>query len=106
MQAFDVLVLREDGDVRLELRGELDPLTAPNLRATAAEVLSEPCDSVVLGCDGLTFLDSSGLTAMVEIKKRCDEVGARMRLVGYDANIGRLLEITGLNCVLTEPGDA
>lgn len=52
----------------LHVRGELDVATAPQLEDAVAAVAGGPAD-LVLDMKGLTFVDSSGLTALVRVHK-------------------------------------
>jgi len=72
--------------------GELDMATAPRLR----EAL-EPIDGdVLVDLTDLTFLDSSGVGALVAQRQRLAEHGSRLRLFGLQAPVRRTLEILGL----------
>jgi hypothetical protein len=48
----------------------------------------------------LTFCDSSGLRALLEIRDRCHRVGTNLRLTNVPANVHRVFELTGTTGVL------
>jgi anti-anti-sigma factor len=86
-----------DGDeVVLVLVGELDPHTAPLLRAAIDGALGERTSSLVLDVAGLGFIDSSGLRVVISAHKEMDERQGRLALRSPTPNTRRLLEITGL----------
>jgi anti-sigma B factor antagonist len=63
----------ETGDAqRMELRGELDIGTAPELEQAVERALEEGCREVVLDLTGTTLLDSSGLGALLRAKRTVD----------------------------------
>ncbi len=86
------LDLSLDGDGALVLHGEVDSYTAPEL----AERLAADPPVEVVDVAGVTFIDSSGLRAIVEAHRARAEVGSRLVLRAPSAAVQRLLEISGL----------
>jgi len=81
----------------VEVAGEVDVYTTPELRAAVAEVQEKaqrPHLVVLLG--ELTFCDSSGLGVLVGAHKRAVMAGGRVALVGTRENLLRILRVTGL----------
>lgn len=89
-----------DGATVAVVAGDLDLLTVPDF--------GQQLDRVVLGADALlildlsavTFLDSSGLSALVTHQKRLAERGATTRLVCAERLL-KLFRITRLDQVFT-----
>jgi anti-sigma B factor antagonist len=97
------------GDVGLvEVIGEVDANTAPELRDTATTLLKDGLRSVVIACERLTFMDSAGLTALIELHALAAERGATFAVRNPTELVSRLLRITGLDAEIcieeTEPG--
>jgi anti-sigma B factor antagonist len=86
------LDLSIDTDGTLVLRGEIDSYTAPDL---ADRLAAEPLVEVV-DVAGVTFIDSSGLRAIVEAHQARATAGSRLVLRAPSAAVQRLLEISGL----------
>jgi anti-anti-sigma factor len=84
----------------LHVRGDVDLATAPKLQAALEEL---DTGAVVVDLTEVTFLDSSGLSALVQARKRLTEgpTGATFRLVVARPSIRRVLEVTGLTQVFT-----
>jgi anti-sigma B factor antagonist len=80
--------------------GEIDVHTSPGLSDAlrAADALS---DRLVLDLTAVTFLDSTGLSAMVAALNRGKERGGSMSLVGPSGVVRRVLAITELDQVFT-----
>ena len=78
------------------LVGELDPHTAPILRSSVDDAVSDATTTLVLDVAGLQFIDSSGLRVIISAHKTMDERGGRLVLRAPTDNTRRLLEITGL----------
>jgi anti-sigma B factor antagonist len=53
--------------------------------------------SMTLDMGGVTFIDSTGISALIEAHKRLDGVGCRMRLANVPACVARVTELTGLD---------
>lgn len=92
-----VIDLTEDGTgAVLHLRGELDVATAATaIREVAVAAESSP--TVTVDLSGLTFIDSSGLNALVRIRRLSDaDAGRAVTLRAPSAAIRKALDITGL----------
>lgn len=76
--------------------GEVDIATAPQLQAVFDEVLEASPDSVLVELDDVTFLDSSGIRALVIAKRRLSEVGASFVIDGMSEAVKHVLEIAGM----------
>lgn len=74
-------------------RGELD-LAGADLARQALVELTGP--NVMLDLSGLTFLDVSGLRAIVSAKQRADATGGALRIQGARGSVRRVFDLTGL----------
>lgn len=88
-----------DGEVVLRVGGELDLGTADQLRAAAGRYL-HPGTRLTLDLSGVTFCDSTGLSALVTIHKQARAAGGELILLDPLARIMHLFTITGLVRVL------
>jgi anti-sigma B factor antagonist len=85
------------GQVVLEVGGEVDMLTSPQLRAAALEKFeTEGVQLVVLVLDGVTFLGTSGLAVLIEVREAAHNAGVELRLVCTARRVLRPLTIAGL----------
>ena len=96
---------------QLLLSGEIDLASADALRRAGIRAVDAlgPSDRLDIDLSGVTFIDSSGLGALVSIRNAADSAGREMSLLGASASVVRLLELTGLRevfTVLPEPGPA
>ena len=89
------------GDVVLaRVEGELDLSTAAAFREAIDRRLADGAKHLVLSLAGLTFLDSSGLGAILGRYRRVSERGGRMVAADVPAHIARLLSLSGLQRVI------
>jgi anti-sigma B factor antagonist len=82
----------------IEVGGEVDMLTSPQLRAIVLEQF-EPAagtELVVLGMDGVTFLGTSGLAVLIEVREAAHAAGVELRLACTARRVLRPLTIAGL----------
>jgi anti-sigma B factor antagonist len=78
--------------------GEIDVHTSPGLN-DALRTGDASSHRIVLDLTAVTFLDSTGLTAMVAALNRARERGGSMTLVGPSGMVRRVLAITELDRV-------
>lgn len=76
--------------------GELDVASAPGLRDLLLGSLNR-CSELVLDLTAVTFLDSTGLQALLAARRRAMLNGERLRLrITANGPVQRILELTGL----------
>jgi len=88
--------------------GELDTYTVPDARRVFDGLTALPGSEVVVDLREVTFLDSSGLGALIGLYHRVTAAGGHLRLVCAGVTL-RLVELMNLGQVLdvsTELGDA
>jgi anti-sigma B factor antagonist len=91
---FDVLQV---GDLaRITVIGEIDSSTAPLLRTELDTVLEGAPSELVLDLDGVTFLDSAGLSVLAATHRRLAGGKTRLRLLASGRPVIRPMQITGL----------
>jgi anti-sigma B factor antagonist len=94
------LILNErevDSHAVIEVRGEVDVHSAPQLRDRLIEVLDAGNSSVVVDLSWLQFIDSTGLGALVAALNHANSVGAKFRLVCKAERLLKVFRITGLD---------
>lgn len=95
--AYDAQVVRLGDAVRAVVSGEVDLLTEPDLVGKVAEVMVGPgVTSVVIDLRDVTFMDSSGLRALLKCKDQADRRQACFVLAVVDGPVTRLLDATGV----------
>lgn len=79
---------------RLVLSGDLDYDTAPELLAFGRESLSGRVGELELDLSGVTFVDSSGLAALIDLYRRA---GEGVRIVALTPYLRHLFRVTALD---------
>ena len=86
-----------DGLHAVSVFGELDQSTAPELRTALANVFDEESGGVLVDLSDCAFIDSTGLSLLVETKRHLAEESRRFGVCCPDADVRRLLELTGID---------
>jgi anti-anti-sigma factor len=87
---------------RVAIVGEVDLSTGPRLQGGLLEVLAAQSASVLeLDLSEVTFLDCSGLRALLAVRAAAAETGCRVMVSHPQPIVGRVLTLTGLLPLLT-----
>ena len=92
-EIFDISISQHDGLSVVRMSGELDLASSDRLTELLAELSDQ---TVVVDLSELTFIDSSGIAALVAAKDRLRTAGRELVLTRPQPNVDRVLEITGL----------
>lgn len=93
----------EDGDggvATMRLEGRLDLVSAAGLRATVDDAVAAGHPRLVVDLSGVTFVDSSGLGALVAGLKRARQAGGELRIAAAGEQVVTVLTLTRLVRVL------
>ena len=93
-------VVDSTGAVRVRVSGEVDMACAPELLDTllAADVPSG--GTLVLDLAGVTFMDSTGIGALLEAHRQREAVGVALAVVEVPPLIAKMLRMTGVDSYL------
>ncbi|MEW2304955.1 STAS domain-containing protein [Streptomyces sp. NPDC006655] len=96
---FAVTVAHEPATLSVRVRGELDYDTGDDLIDIVAEHLAAdgaPPHEVRVDFHGLTWIDSTGLAALLMVHRRTSAVGATLRLDNRPEVLERVLRLTNV----------
>jgi anti-sigma B factor antagonist len=79
--------------------GEVDLATAGELR-DAVLTAASGSPRARLDLSGLTFIDSTGLSALLELHSTLDAAGVRLQITAADGPVRQAVQITGLSHLL------
>jgi anti-anti-sigma factor len=97
MARLDVEILTEPERVMLLLHGELDMATEAQLRDVAMQQLAaHDLAKLQLDLADVTFLDSTGVSALVDLHKEATDRGVDLEIVAASHRAARVLTIVGL----------
>jgi anti-anti-sigma factor len=90
---LSITIDRGDGRTVVTAHGEIDLETSPELSAVL-NGLDAPGD-VDLDLGGVTYIDSTGLRALLTARDAAIEGGGSLRVSSTSSIVARLIEITG-----------
>lgn len=90
-----------EGRTVLEVAGEIDVYTAPQLRERLIALVDDGVRKVIVDLSRVEFLDSTGLGVLVGGLKRLRSVGGDLVLVCSHERLLKIFRITGLDRVFT-----
>lgn len=83
--------------VVVAVEGELDLFTAPFLRDEVREAIKEDGSRLVFDLSELSFMDSSGLSVLIEAWRLATGEGGGVCLAAPQPPVARILRTTGLD---------
>jgi anti-anti-sigma factor len=86
---------------RIALIGEADLAGTPDLEAALNEACTSGSELTVLDLRELTFIDSSGLHALIKGSQMHRARGCELKIIPGPASLQRLFELTGMNDALS-----
>ena len=96
------------GDERalLTFSGEIDYAVAARFRQALTDLAEAGAVHLDLDLDGVTFLDSRGLSVLLAARQRALRQGGSLQVVALSPQVLRVLRLTGLHrLLLAEDGD-
>ncbi len=106
MEILEVVSAEDGEQVTVSLRGELDLSTVGKVQEELNRAEASDATVVVLDLSNLTFLDSTGLRAVVTAHERAAEQGRRFVIVRGPDAVQRVFTITRLEERLEMVDDA
>ncbi len=89
---LDISVQRDAEQCCVRLSGRLDAHQVPAFLAAA----EPPAPQTVLDLSGVTFIDSSGLAALVRLVRAAQAAGQHLEITHVQDSVRLAMEITGL----------
>jgi anti-sigma B factor antagonist len=100
LQLMQISVQSADGGrTTLLISGELDVATAAELRGAGEQAIAAGSQTLVLDLSDVTFLDSSGLGALIAIRNASLAAGCALVLLHPSDRVNKVLELSGLTGV-------
>jgi anti-sigma B factor antagonist len=90
-----------NGLVILDIEGEVDLHTSPDLRHQLQDLAKTRCPALLLNLAKTEYMDSSGLATLIEYFQGARGFGGKMALCGLSARIRNLFEVARLEQIFT-----
>jgi anti-sigma B factor antagonist len=99
---FEARTEARNGVARVAMAGELDMVTVPILTKELALVEQDGVGAIMLDLRDVSFVDSSGLHALLQAHQRAKSNGHRLILIGASPSTRRLFAMTETEFLLDE----
>ena len=90
---------RKDRPNVLPLEGEIDLHVSPNVTASLRMMIEKKPKQLIVDLSRVTYIDSSGLAALIEGMQNTEEYGGKFALAGLQETIRTIFEIARLDQV-------
>jgi anti-sigma B factor antagonist len=97
---FQVSVRADGEGTTVAARGELDLAAAPQLRLALIETLEGGARRLDVDLHDVTFIDSTGISVILQAWQRLDAEGGRLAVVAASPVVARVLSAAGLDRLL------
>jgi anti-sigma B factor antagonist len=91
---------RDDGVGVVTPTGRLNMVSARRLKELLADLVAQGTTRIVVDMDGVTFLDSSGLGALIGGLKSARQAGGDLRIARVTPSVLSVFRLTNLDRVL------
>jgi anti-sigma B factor antagonist len=87
-----------DDHIVVELRGELDLSSAPDVRGQLlATVAAHPGRGLIIDLSGVRFMDSTGLNVLLDAQQSAGQAGGTLSVAAPPKAAARVFQIAGMD---------
>ena len=83
----------------LPLKGEIDLHVSPSITASLNEMIDKKPERLVVDLSAVTYIDSAGLSALIQAMQKVEGYGGKFRLAGLQETVRSIFEISRLDQV-------
>ena len=93
---FGVRVFRHESHTVVQVVGEIDLATAPQLRSCLDDLIADADGAILLDLADVTYIDSTGVSAVLTADAELNHYGRDLRVVEASVQVRRLFELCGI----------
>jgi len=98
---LNIKVETKTDEIIVKPEGEIDICFAPAFKEKLNNIIIEKKVNLLIDCEKLDYLDSTGLGALMSILKNANENNVKIVIVNLKPNIRKLFSITGLDKIFS-----
>lgn len=91
----------EDQSIIIELAGEIDLDSSPEVRKTILAETKKKHPKIFIDLSQVTYMDSSGIATLVEGLQYCNQYKGKFVIVGLGPGVREVFELSRLDKVFT-----
>jgi anti-sigma B factor antagonist len=92
----------QDSDAFIVVEGAFDTTGAERFVASVVDSLETDPEAIVVDANGLTFIDSSGLTALLRSRAAAGVAGVGFRISERSPALRRAIDVAGIEDLLAD----
>jgi anti-sigma B factor antagonist len=92
----------QGSDATIVVEGAFDTTGAERFVASVVDALENLPESIVVDANGLTFIDSSGLTALLRSRAAAGRAGVGFRISEWSPALRRAADVAGIEELLAD----
>jgi anti-sigma B factor antagonist len=92
---MNTTIKEQNGTIVAHFEGRLDTAATPQTERDLAPVISSDCKEIILDCEQLDYISSSGLRLFLNVLKNAKPKGAHVYVTNMNANIRSVFTMTG-----------
>lgn len=89
----------------INVAGEIDIFNSAEFKTTILELLEEKPTDIKIDCENLSYIDSTGLGALIAVLKKSKSYNKEICLKNVRPSLSKLFKITNLDKVFVIEGD-
>lgn len=97
---LDIVTTTVNGSLVVTVAGEVDLATAPQLSTRLQELISPDHPVLILRLNQVSFLDSVGISVLVDAHNRARRTGTELRLAAPHPIVAKVLQLTAVDTVI------
>lgn len=98
---MEIIVKNNPENVTAIMSGSFDTLAAEQAESTVKELEELAGKSLIIDCNALDYIASSGLRVLLRLRKACASKGQQVTLLGVNENIMEVLKVTHFDRMFT-----
>ena len=99
MMDLNLSIQRHDDRALIQIGGEVDLATCPQLRAALVELVDRGFHQLIVDLEQVSFLDCTGIGVLVDALRHAQAHNGSLRLVGPRPPVWRVLTLTEMTAV-------
>lgn len=81
----------------VQIEGRIDSVNSPELEVKLDEVLKNDINNIIVDCEKLTYISSSGLRSFLVLQKKITAKSGSLTIQNMHPDIYKIFEITGFS---------
>lgn len=97
---MEIKTEQESGTLVVQVDGRIDGATAPEFESTIKNVISEDDRAVIVNFEGVSYISSAGLRAVLLVAKQLSQSNTKFALYALGELTREVFEISGFDRII------